>query len=96
MPLIKAGEILHVGKGRVSDWGSMRLGVYSKTETPEVLIKGETGNIIEQMSNHNIRNGVTKRKTFVLGKFLEGLFCGILYGVIIMNDIQRGLAPSAT
>ncbi|MBI4689952.1 MAG: hypothetical protein HY754_06760 [Nitrospirae bacterium] len=74
----------------------MRLGVYSKTETPEVLIKGETGNIIEQMSNHNIRNGVTKRKTFVLGKFLEGLFCGILYGVIIMNDIQRGLAPSAT
>ena len=78
-----------MGRERGLGWGGMRLWIHDQTEAFKIFIETETGHVIEHMSDHNIRNGIAKRESFVSGEFSEDFFCSISYGVIIVNDEER-------
>ncbi len=65
--------------------------VNSKAEASEVPVKRKTEDVIEQMNNYNIRDGITKRDSFVYGNFFEYLFCRYPDRIIIVDYEKRRL-----
>ncbi len=66
-------------------------GINQQSKISEVFIKRKTGHVFKHMSDYNIRDGVTERKRLISGKLFKNLFRRRSYGIVITNNIQRGL-----
>jgi hypothetical protein len=66
-------------------------GINCQAKGFNISVKRKTGDIFKQMNNYNIRDGITKRNTFVLREFYENFLCRFSYRSVILYYKQGRL-----
>jgi len=65
--------------------------IYDQAKTFKVSIKGKTRNIVEQVSDYYIRDGIAKGKSSILGEFLKDFLSSNPYRVFVSDDKETYL-----